>query len=753
MEPLKVNNIRFHILHIVFILLLPTAILSFDFFQKRIPGNYYTITHNPLVVSENHSLESKAFNDPITDCSSYLDDCMYINKIDKKQLISYLLWDPTTGTGAPFFARWTTRVLSPFSIPLYFLPLLYALFTSIWLKIVIGGIGVYILALTFSLLPSTSLFTAIIFQTSGIFIFTPLHPTADVIAIAPYYLIILHLLSKENTILWIFLTFPIALMLLSGRLQPIIILLIFSFLYLTTVDLFSDKTYKQTIRKLLLLTTAWTLGTGLTLFQILPYIEWAKLKAYLPYEGISTFSIEDIFSFLLPITTNTEKENLILQKITASPTLLLLLLIPLYVSARNIIKNETQKYIKAFLIFSILILVFVFIISSELLPITDQIEFLRTITLMDTGWLFILALSLLIGLSLESWNLFNPDECRTCTKKLVIYAPIFWGIVFFTLLIIKLSFPITINNFWYYYIIGLLLLLVISIYFLVTLFSPSPTNGIYSMVVILLIFSHLFYSDYKPYIPYSTLTKFYDTCDQLKSFGNRVVTLGCSAYIPDSSDHINILPSPLSKRTKRINAFVEQANHDLKLWLRVGTNIFILPQSKDFNENFFKLRNKLKFASQFKSGLSIFDYEEPTNRAYVIYSWKKFTDSKYPEISSNLPHIVENIGNDMSGNYEPLPVETEDVSPTNIVLNVPKTKPGILVLADTYYPGWEATIDGKPTEIVPVNIAFRGVELSEGEHKIEMTYSCSSLYTGAILSVILLFIWLILAKFTLSFRK
>ena len=59
------------------------------------------------------------------------------------------------------------------------------------------------------------------------------------------------------------------------------------------------------------------------------------------------------------------------------------------------------------------------------------------------------------------------------------------------------------------------------------------------------------------------------------------------------------------------------------------------------------------------------------------------------------------------------------------------TQPGYLVLTDTYYPGWQATVDGEPTEILPANHAFRAVELSAGDHTIIFEYAPLSFRLGA----------------------
>ncbi len=63
----------------------------------------------------------------------------------------------------------------------------------------------------------------------------------------------------------------------------------------------------------------------------------------------------------------------------------------------------------------------------------------------------------------------------------------------------------------------------------------------------------------------------------------------------------------------------------------------------------------------------------------------------------------------------------------------------ILVLADRYYPGWRAYIDGKETKIYKANFLFRGIYLPKGNHVVQFKYIPQSFYTGIIISLMTLF--------------
>ncbi|MEP7288161.1 MAG: YfhO family protein [Chloroflexota bacterium] len=82
-----------------------------------------------------------------------------------------------------------------------------------------------------------------------------------------------------------------------------------------------------------------------------------------------------------------------------------------------------------------------------------------------------------------------------------------------------------------------------------------------------------------------------------------------------------------------------------------------------------------------------------------------------------------------------------DETPLDLSITAESPGGGMLVLADTYYPGWQATLDGSPTTIYRANLAFRGVVVPAGTHMIRMQYQPTSWQVGSVISVIALAIY------------
>lgn len=58
-----------------------------------------------------------------------------------------------------------------------------------------------------------------------------------------------------------------------------------------------------------------------------------------------------------------------------------------------------------------------------------------------------------------------------------------------------------------------------------------------------------------------------------------------------------------------------------------------------------------------------------------------------------------------------------------------ETDGGVAVFSDIYYPGWQCTVDGQPTEVLRANYVLRAIVLPAGKHTIEFRFDPQSLHT------------------------
>ncbi|HCM37040.1 MAG: hypothetical protein UV61_C0008G0159 [Candidatus Gottesmanbacteria bacterium GW2011_GWB1_43_11] len=70
-----------------------------------------------------------------------------------------------------------------------------------------------------------------------------------------------------------------------------------------------------------------------------------------------------------------------------------------------------------------------------------------------------------------------------------------------------------------------------------------------------------------------------------------------------------------------------------------------------------------------------------------------------------------------------------------VQLEVSTNQPAILVLANSYYPGWKAFVNDKSTDVFPVNVFNQGLLIPEGQHQIKMRFQPQSVFLGLTISL------------------
>jgi hypothetical protein len=85
---------------------------------------------------------------------------------------------------------------------------------------------------------------------------------------------------------------------------------------------------------------------------------------------------------------------------------------------------------------------------------------------------------------------------------------------------------------------------------------------------------------------------------------------------------------------------------------------------------------------------------------------------------------------------EPEPAVLRERSSTRVLIEADLKCRGMVIDSDTFFPGWEATVDGRPATLYEAYGFLRGVVVEAGPHRIEMRYRPKSVYWGAALTAL-----------------
>jgi len=109
----------------------------------------------------------------------------------------------------------------------------------------------------------------------------------------------------------------------------------------------------------------------------------------------------------------------------------------------------------------------------------------------------------------------------------------------------------------------------------------------------------------------------------------------------------------------------------------------------------------------------------------------------------NLPASASQLGEEGS-------VTLLKESPNRIMVSVNSTIDGWVVIRDSWYPGWQAVMDGQSIPILHADYLFKAVHVSAGNHEIALEYKPVSFTIGLWVSV---FAWVVFGICWLYLRR
>jgi hypothetical protein len=684
------------------------------------------------------------------------------------------LWNPYNGSGQPLLATMHVGLLNPFNILFFLTDDKTAWSLQVILSVLGIGLSMYIFARKIGCKQAGSLFTAITYMFSGFVIVRSIYNDYNYAVLClPLLLYVIEDLwnGKSKKVFFI----PFLLFFLTTVVQPQIIFYILSFtgLYLIVRQIFSKQ--KLSRRNILLLIFLLSIGFLLSCLQLLPTLE-------LYHEAnVTTASSQFIIQrFLLPIshfvtiiipnyfgnqaTYNYWGSGDYIETITSLGT------IPIFFAILGIFASKKlQKSIKIFAVFSI-----VLAILSTVKFFGTELFYSLPIPIISTGIpsriLFIIPFCLAIsaGFGYEAW-LEEKNISKLGKAALATFITLLLGILIVTAILFIKKTPcnnIVILNCWNIALRNTLLETGVFLLFIVFFLGARYSNKqkiltTFQIAVFTIITTVGFYNSQK-FLPFSKkehIMPEHTILSELRSKENDGRVFGYDKYAvkTDLATYYRFFDTnyydPLY--IKRYGDLIQYANDGnlLKQLPRSDVeidNAITLPYEKTFRrERLFQILGVNKIISPKKENIQEKKKVISGKRVYMVSKTyvtrrkeenltqlftKDFDPSSEITVEKNI--LVKGDSNGTA----------KIIKETENTVNIKTTANGekILVLADNYFPGWKAYIDGKETEVFRANFTFRGVRIPAGVHSVVFSYEPNSLRLGAYLSISGLIFFLLL---------
>jgi len=153
---------------------------------------------------------------------------------------------------------------------------------------------------------------------------------------------------------------------------------------------------------------------------------------------------------------------------------------------------------------------------------------------------------------------------------------------------------------------------------------------------------------------------------------------------------------------------------------------------------------------------------EPLPRAFLVNRFRTETSSleALAALRDNFDPAAEVI---LERDPEPLSLPAE-IDPdrragiavqtaNRVVVETKCEHDALLVLTDTFYPGWRATVDGRKAEVLCADYVFRAVALPAGAHTVEFKFKSTSFAIGLVVSCVGVIAWFAWGVFFIKKRS
>lgn len=720
------------------IVLVLLAFLAFAplLIQAKVPCDARALLFQPpWEAARPAGLQPPAETDSITEVQSYIPWRMFLNLMGF--IRPSLIWSPQEGCGMPFFGEWRTACLSPFSVPFYLLPFGVALYVSVLAKLILAGLTAFYAARKLGFGPPVALLVGVTFEFSGHVFLQCAEPISDVAPFLPLLFLTVERLALTQWDHWPVGAAIFAMMAYGGEPEAVAGAILFILLYLVARTLLYRVSARTAVRTLGITFAFLVAGIVVSALQIAPFIELMRdVVPNTTVERNPSFSLPHLVLFFLPhflnweparVTTTGWFSDVHFLKVIHVGTVSLWLL-PLWFALRRFVAEAQRRRIEAMLITSGLLTVFALAqVSVPFLRVTRAWIGPQHLVIGNA-----LTLGLMAAAAADEWVSLDPRQCLSTLKRLFLFLPFLVAAGVYPLFAWRHAWHFGVWPLWMQIGICVLSFAATVAVIVYTLFRPSLQVVGYGLSAVA--FCSLIWA-FKPDLvgtPSRLVFPETEFVHTLRQVGSRIGGSEALRSWPLAGNLVPQIYCPSGFTLQRQALFWDRVKADPLLLRRTGASMLLLTKD-DIQGAFASVRPMLAIKHVFPSGAILFQDMGAKPRAWVAYDWRT-TDKLDPaQIVSNLPPIIEDAGPPPAPAAAEGPdakVSTAIEFHNHIAFDVESSRPGMFILADTFYPDWSVRVDGQITKILPCDGMFRAVPIAEGKHRIDFRYNPLSLRLG-----------------------
>jgi hypothetical protein len=633
-------------------------------------------------------------------------------------------WDPGEFAGAPFLAQWDTRALSPFSLPVYLFGARAGLWIAALLKITVAGALAFYVARVLGFTHAFALFVAVSHALNATLVIWTADPTADAVVWVPMIFLFAERLSLGQSRYWPGAAIVIGLMCLSGAPQAITS----TFAYFMAYFLYrrAHRAWKGLPGPALSAAAAVGLGLGIAAVQLLPWLEWLR-------HSRAVWTAGDAPGWVAagaPLGPLARLDDA--ARVRAAAPLhagyVPLLLAGLWLVVRPEAPRGHRRRVDGLLIISAVWLAAAVFLAA----LQPHVPALQPILLRALVAPYAFGLSLGGAAAAEAWLQLRPAQSLSAVKRYLVVVVAFVGLtalshaaVWPRLSVVPrapiemLSEALTLTAF----------VLVLGI----TLVRPWPRLMGYALSAATALELLVLFVPLQPRTSWAGLIA--NPPGRANNAAAGRVTFGPGT---ESAGQMAVL-SPMMggfgpRAPERVAAYLQRAQEDPLLFTRAGISRFVL-SLEDLSGPYAALRPQLRLLSVTAEGAGVFDYTPGAQPTRLIHDFRVVSSFDPALLDSGHTPLVEAAA-------EPGRIEGRLGKPLLMAegrageqrVNVFQNDPGVLTLAQTFYPDWSARVDGATARVFAVDGAFQGIELSSGSREAVFRYSPAMFRWGLVIS-------------------